>query len=787
MQNESFYFEVAEIIHPFHFSVKILSEIYSAIQSVALEGKRITLSMIQSRIGPEYDDGASTMTLMTALMRDSDKIDDINSETKLLISMWQRRRMIEACNFGIQEAMKADTDIGYHLSDMENVWKDISVNSQAEPLLTLGQYARRSMENSRTANETGKSPGFDTGLAGLDEILGKIQRGDLGVLGARQGDGKGQALDALVCTPFGFRQMGKLKINDLVSSHDGTSSRIIGIYPLGERQMFDVTFHDGTSTEVTEDHVWLAWIHGRGRHDGSRNQMQGENSRKLFTTAGLIDILAARPSSKIQIPITDPVPFTCSGSYQRCPIPPYSFGALLGDGSFRSNRISFTSADVEIVRRIEGEVGGILLPQNGDNCGRATNYIVPERLKLRDHLKSMGLMEKTSHGKFIPKRYLRATIQERWELLRGLMDTDGTVNVNGDPNFSTVSHQLAVDVAFLARSLGAVANITTRQSRYKIEGEYKQCGVAYNVRIKLKNGADAFHLQRKKEKCNIPQSLYKTIVSIKPGRVAPAQCIKVSHPSSLYLTNDFIVTHNTILGVQLLRRAELYDTACLFELEMKGEQIGTRALANDSGLSVSEIEEGDYNFDQWDELQAAYRTLENSRVYIDDRPKLRIDQIFDRCQALKRSRGLGMVVVDHGRLIQAHGRFADRWEKGAFITGELKSMAKKLDIAVILLSQMTRTSQRDSDPAPKINDFDLGSSVEQDVDWAVGMFRRDRWLKLQKPMNMDSEAGRDWADKMTRHKGLIECRVLKRRRGDDGEMREFVFEGRRGLILDKER
>lgn len=433
LQNENLFWEIANTLHNFHFARDIHDKIYSAIQTIAFEGKKPTLSLIVSRVGPEYDDGASTMTLMTALIRDTMEIDDINQEMRLVIELWQRRRLLEIFKFGAEEAQKVDTDTGYLLSDMENAIKDVSVNSQAEPLQTMGQITAGVMKRSMKTQTTGVAPGFDTGLPSLDEILGRIHPGDFGFICAKQGDAK------------------------------------------------------------------------------------------------------------------------------------------------------------------------------------------------------------------------------------------------------------------------------------------------------------------------------------------------------------------TVLGLQIANRAQLFMPSIVFELEMRKEDLGRRALAGQSNVSVSQIEEGSYEMFALEELKAAQAAFENSRCYVDDRPKLRIDQIYDRCMALKRSKGLGIVVIDHLRLVKAVGKYNNKFDRIEYVTGEMKAMAKDLDIAVIALSQVTRNSQRRDDPSPTLTDTDGGASIEQDADWALGLFRRDRHMKTTRPENMDSADGIEWAQQYNACKGQIEITTLKRRRGDDGERRKFQFDGRRGMILELER
>src|SRR6266478_4808909 len=118
--------------------------------------------------------------------------------------------------------------------------------------------------------------------------LTKKELSDVLLYGGAAGGGKGQALDASVLTPFGYRPMGSLEIGSKVCVPDGSISSVIGIYPLGKRELFTVSFHDGTQCEVTEDHIWLAWrLRRSSKIDGERTC--GEEGAKLWTTKGLIE------------------------------------------------------------------------------------------------------------------------------------------------------------------------------------------------------------------------------------------------------------------------------------------------------------------------------------------------------------------------------------------------------------------------------------------------------------------------------------------------------------------
>ena len=379
----------------------------------------------------------------------------------------------------------------------------------------------------------------------IDEVL----------FGGARGGGKGQALDAQVLTPFGWREMGSLKSGSAVCSPDGTVSQVIGIYPLGRRQLYRVTFHDGTSTEVTDDHIWLAWRSNKSRKIGNV-RTSGESSARLWTTSQMRELVGGK--RRFTIPVTDPIVQTDAARYPRRPVNPYLLGVLLGDGALCNDYLRITCQDREVIDRIEHQTGEKL---HGP-------YQYPDRVaewrlntsgREGKHLAKWGLIGCASHQKFIPSPYLKGTIKERWELLRGMMDTDGWADADGDTYYATTSECLRDDVAALARSLGAVVFLREKEPWCTINGERRNGATAYTLRIKLRDGSQAFSLTRKSELASrSPQSMGRIVVSIEPTRAAEAQCIKVSHPSGLYITNDYIVTHNTdgMLGEFALHQAQ---------------------------------------------------------------------------------------------------------------------------------------------------------------------------------------------------------------------------------------
>jgi replicative DNA helicase len=285
--------------------------------------------------------------------------------------------------------------------------------------------------------------------------------------------------------------MGEMKVGSAVCAIDGTVANVIGVYPLGERQIYRMTFHDGSSCEVTDDHIWLAWRMGRSaKKNGLR--VGSDESAALHLTS---EILATHKKGvRWLFPVTEPVAFTSNCRYPVRPMDPYLLGVILGDGSITKENIRISCAEPEIIWRIEANTGYKLKAYHteGKKC---SEYRLEEPSKERDYLKKVGLWGKGSFEKFIPPAYLLGTRMERISLLQGLMDTDGWSDKDGDTYYCTVSHRLRDDVVTLARSLGAIVTVRTKQAK----DQHGNGSEAYTLRIKHWTPIMLFGLKRKQD------------------------------------------------------------------------------------------------------------------------------------------------------------------------------------------------------------------------------------------------------------------------------------------------
>lgn len=335
-------------------------------------------------------------------------------------------------------------------------------------------------------------------------------------------DWKGQRLSAPILTPQGWTTMGELKVGDQVCSSDGRASVVTGIFPLGKKEIYRVHFRDGSVVDTTDDHLWkVHTVH---------------NNHKILTTKDLINNHRYR-----YVPVlSSPVIFEKNHTL---PIDPYLLGVLLGDGCMRKGSIRVSTSDQELLDEISK-----YLPK-GQKIRHVAKYDYgltggagSRQNPLLTSLRQLGLADKRSFEKFIPGEYLFSSPEERLSLIQGLLDTDGWVQ-KGIPKFSSTSIDLANGMKHLVGSVGGVAFISKRKKKRSSSEKTE-----FIVTVRLPKGMNPFRLSRKLSSWN-PTPCHKLWRKISKIELLPEkdemQCISVSSPDHLYITNDFILTHNT--------------------------------------------------------------------------------------------------------------------------------------------------------------------------------------------------------------------------------------------------
>ncbi|MDZ4306900.1 replicative DNA helicase [Allopontixanthobacter sp.] len=216
-----------------------------------------------------------------------------------------------------------------------------------------------------------------------------------------------------------------------------------------------------------------------------------------------------------------------------------------------------------------------------------------------------------------------------------------------------------------------------------------------------------------------------------------------------------------------------------FSLEMSADQLATRILSEQAGISSELLRMGKISRDDFQQLSFASQRLAELPLYIDDTPALTIAALRTRARRLKRKHDIGLIVVDYLQLLQGSGRANDnRVNEISEISRGLKTLAKEIEVPVIALSQLSRAVEQRDDKRPMLSDLRESGSIEQDADMVWFVFREDYYVasrEPKRPVESDDtkthEAHAAWMADMERVYGLAELIVAKQRHGATGKVR----------------
>lgn len=393
------------------------------------------------------------------------------------------------------------------------------------------------------------------------------------IIGDEPGLGKSESVDALIATPRGFVRMGDIQAGDELFGQDGKIYNVLGVFPQGKLPTYRVLFSDGSSCECSLDHLWNV------RDENRRRRGTGWVTKTLkeIVDCGLTlksnpkrEASGRTPILKWEIPICDPVSYEPA----KVMIPPYTMGAFIGDGYMSDTShvsVSLPDDKMFIMEKMEGEKPACLAVSKRKYNGIFHCYIVNNREISDPYHTPNAYMEEirrlkldtVSGKKFIPKLYLHGDIQQRKDLLAGLMDTDGSC-IRNRTTFHTTSGQLARDVKELVQSLGGIAIIHC----YDRTDEGKAPEYQVNIRTVFCPFSDGCY----KAESWKPNSRFKVtryIRSIEYVGEKECQCIKTSSPDELYLTDEYIVTHNTLQSIGIVDTANAYPCLVICPSSLK--------------------------------------------------------------------------------------------------------------------------------------------------------------------------------------------------------------------------
>lgn len=379
-----------------------------------------------------------------------------------------------------------------------------------------------------------------------DEVLQAFPTNPRIAMKASVGPGKAQPKDTLIPTPQGERRFGDLRVGDLVFAADGTPTKVTAIFDRGVLPVYCVSFDDSSYTYACGEHLWkVRGAAERQRKCSKQYQRATRTTEEVWSVLsteeiierGVYAINGGGAGRQFEIPRQEPVQYP----KQKLPLDPYALGVWLGDGTRGSNRYS-TKPTPEIAEK---------LAERGHHVSPVQNKMVTI-YGISAALREVGVFDLNSHQRFVPPIYKESCEQDRRDIICGLFDTDGGCDADGHMQYATTSSQLAEDVIWLVRSLGGTAHEAAIKypfyytaNREKIEG--KPCH-----RVVARLPFNPFSIEQRQNRwvdpCRNARSLrYMTryIDDIFPAGEEECMCIQVEHQDHLYLTNDFIVTHNS--------------------------------------------------------------------------------------------------------------------------------------------------------------------------------------------------------------------------------------------------
>lgn len=399
------------------------------------------------------------------------------------------------------------------------------------------------------------------------------------VLLSQAGSGKGLPVTSKILTKNGFVQMKDLQLYDkVISPVDGKEYPVTGIYNRGYRHVNKITFTNRTSVLFDDDHLWA---------------IQSDNDRcagrpfTVVTSEELKNMPLYRQAGKWRKHLVF-IPISCPVEFQDKDLPmPYALGLFISDGSTVARNIVIAEEDVK--RKFEDDIkecGAYLKPLE-----KKYNYYL---YNFRSFKTKFSFFGTHSYNKFIPKEYLYASLDTRRKLLAGLIDGDGTVSSSGKIDFDSTSEQLIEDITFLVSSLGGV--VTKRKvktGKYKKNGCTVTCRTVYRITFWLPEGIILSEKHTKRlNSCAKQRRLYKAIESIEDAGYAECVCIYIDSPDHLFITDDWIVTHNTralMTEIENELRTRRSEEIAFVTYTKKGVEEGVRRACNAMNLAPDDL------------------------------------------------------------------------------------------------------------------------------------------------------------------------------------------------------
>ncbi len=581
------------------------------------------------------------------------------------------RRLIEAGTKIVQMGFAGDGDADDVVDAAQAEVYAVTDRRTSEDYLPLSAIMEGTLDEIEAiGSRGGEMVGVPTGFVDFDELTNGLHPGQMIVLAARPAVGKALALDTPLPTPHGWTTMGEVAVGDQLLGADGRPTTVVAATTvMSDRRCYEVVFSDGSTVVADAEHGWLTDTRGSRPSVKTTEQI----ARAMCASGAPLDrrhLHRVANATALLLPEVE------------LPLVPYALGAWLGEAKPTSAR--FTSRDPEIAMYLDidgpDDDADWLLRGPRPRRRQADTGRLPARVRAAAARSAGRPARHRGHG---DGRRFGAVRRHRHE-------------------------RLAMDTRELIVSLGYECGIRRGGS-----GVGSEAGSTSYI-LTFSTSDDVFRLERKrlvhKERRSGRDAKIgsRYIVDVRRVPDVPVRCVQVDNADHLYLAGPAMIpTHNSTLGLDIARSAAIKHqmTTCVFSLEMSRNEITMRLLSAEARVSLHHMRTGKLTDDDWTRLARRMGEVSNAPLFIDDSPNMSMMEIRAKCRRLKQRHDLKLVVVDYLQLMTSGKRVESRQQEVSEFSRALKLLAKELEVPVIAISQLNRSSEQRTDKKPQMSDL----------------------------------------------------------------------------------
>ena len=581
-------------------------------------------------------------------------------------------------------------------------------------------------ENIYNIYEHGFKRGLSTGWSCLNKFY-TVRPGELTIVSGIPSHGKALSIDTEILTINGFKKMEDIHIGNIIYNEKGEETKVIGETEIMYgRPCYEITFDNGIKIIADENHQWFTvserarrsiYVQKLKRNGREETKPKGLDQRwkithpSLVTTKEISETIKSQGKNNHHIPLCGKI----KGRDNNLLIKPYTLGCWLGDG--RNDYGSITISEIEIIERIKKDQYKIYLYPSSKIQYNITG--------LTNLLKHYNLI----NNKRIPRDYLYAKTEDRMELLKGLMDTDGTCMKDSRCEYTSIKKDLAEDVLFLVNSLGIRGSLVIGDA--KLYGRF----ISKKYRVCFVSNFQVFNLSRKIQRQRINHKIMayrnerRVIVSCEKCESVPVKCIKVSSESGLYLASKSLIpTHNS----------EMLDALTINLARNEGWRFGMFSPENYPVerhiVKLVEKYTG-YPFRPGMTERISKECLNDALDWIDEHyyfmsPEedqlVKIDKILELSRVLIYRKGINGIVIDPWNEID-HSRpnYQTETEYVSDCLSRIRRFSRTNDVHIWLVAHPTKLHKGDDgkEPVPTAYDISGSSHFRNKADNCITVYR----------------------------------------------------------------